>query len=93
MNVVKIHTSHRPPPPTFHGFTWSVHVQGGAVNCELFFAGPLPSLLGAVSRKISENQMGGGPDDGVNLAGTSWLALTVEMACRRITTQSFARKE
>jgi hypothetical protein len=29
-------------------------VQGGAVNRGLFFAGPPPSLLGAVSGKISE---------------------------------------
>jgi hypothetical protein len=30
------------------------HVQGGAVNPGLFFADPPPSLLGAVSGKISE---------------------------------------
>jgi hypothetical protein len=30
------------------------YVQGGALNRGLFFADPLPSLLGAVSGKISE---------------------------------------
>jgi hypothetical protein len=30
------------------------HIQGGALNRGLFFADPLPSLLGAVSGKISE---------------------------------------
>jgi hypothetical protein len=30
------------------------HVQGGALNRGLFFADPPPSLLGAVSGKISE---------------------------------------
>jgi hypothetical protein len=32
------------------------HLQGGAVNHGLFFAGPQPSPLGAVSGKISENR-------------------------------------
>jgi hypothetical protein len=37
--------------------------------------------------------MGGGSNDGVNvLSGMSGHAVTVEMACRRINTQSFARK-
>jgi hypothetical protein len=31
-----------------------VLVQGGAVNCGLFLADPPPSLLGAVSGKISK---------------------------------------
>jgi hypothetical protein len=30
------------------------NIQGGALNRELFFADPPPSLLGAVSGKISE---------------------------------------
>jgi hypothetical protein len=37
--------------------------------------------------------MGGSPNDGVNVAaGMSGHAVAVEMACRRITTQSFAQK-
>jgi hypothetical protein len=32
------------------------YVQGGALNCGLFFAGPPLSPLGAVSGKISENR-------------------------------------
>ncbi len=35
-------------------FTPELHVQGGALNRGLFFADPLPLLLGAVSGKISE---------------------------------------
>ncbi len=31
-----------------------MYVQGGALNRGLFFADPPPSLLGAVSGKISE---------------------------------------
>ncbi len=31
-------------------------IQGGALNCGLFFAAPPPSLLGAVSGKISGNR-------------------------------------
>ncbi len=31
-----------------------INIQGGAVNRGLFFADPPPSLLGAVSGKISE---------------------------------------
>jgi hypothetical protein len=38
--------------------------------------------------------MGGGPNDGIHVAaGTSGPAVAVEMACRRFTTQSFARKK
>jgi hypothetical protein len=36
------------------GRGWGVHVQGGALNRGLFFAGPPPSPLWAVSGKISE---------------------------------------
>jgi hypothetical protein len=49
-----------PPPPAGHIFHLSViacvysTVQGGALNRGLFFAGPPPSLLGAVSGNISE---------------------------------------
>ncbi len=32
----------------------NIRVQGGALNRGLFFAGPLPSPLGAVSGKISK---------------------------------------
>jgi hypothetical protein len=32
----------------------TMHIQGGAVNRGLLFAGPPPSPLGAVSGKISE---------------------------------------
>jgi hypothetical protein len=35
---------------------YTIYIQGGAVNRGLFFADPLPSPLGAVSGKISENR-------------------------------------
>ncbi len=56
------------------------------MNRGLLFAGPSPSPLGAVSRKIS-----GLSYDGNIAAGTSGSAVAVEIACRRDTTQSSAQ--
>ncbi len=68
-------------------------MQGGAANRGLFFAGPPPSPLGAVSGKISENQWAVVKNNGVNLAmGTSGPAVAEEIACCQITTQSFAQE-
>jgi hypothetical protein len=38
------------------GAVEQIYVQGGALNRGLFFVDPPPSLLGAVSGKISENR-------------------------------------
>jgi hypothetical protein len=38
----------------FWNICFFLHIQGEALNRGLFFADPPPSLLGAVSRKISE---------------------------------------
>jgi hypothetical protein len=44
-----------------------VCIHGGAINCELLFAGlPMP-LLGAVSKRWMKSARGG-PSDGVNVA-------------------------
>jgi hypothetical protein len=70
-------------------YSKSTSIQGGAVNHGLFFAGPPPTPLGAVSSKISKKLMVGITNDGINVvAGMSGPPVTMEMACRQITTQS-----
>jgi hypothetical protein len=65
-------------------------IQGGVVNHGLFFVGPPPSPLGAMSRKISGNQWAAASASVNIAAGTGGPAVAMEIACRQDTTQSFA---
>jgi acetyl/propionyl-CoA carboxylase alpha subunit len=65
-------------------------IQGGVVNRGLFFVGPPPSPLGAMSRKISGNRWIAASASVNIAAGTGGPAVAVEIACLQDTTQSSA---
>jgi hypothetical protein len=58
------------------------------------FCVPATASIGGCEQKDKRKLMGGGPNDGVNVAmGTSGPAVAVEKAYRLITTLSFAREK
>ncbi len=77
-NLMLLHTRH-------------TYIQGVAVNCGLFFGGPLLSSLGLWAERLAKTD-GRRSKWWCKCSGTRRPAVAMEMACLRITTQSFAQK-